>query len=262
MSRILRCTDVRGALRSRQRGFLLNPWRFGAASAGPSDALFASVVLLSHFKGSNGASAPAPVDVKGHAITMVGGIAYTTDFFKWPGSSLGWTSGGKYLSLASSSDWNCATGDFCDEAWVYPTSVSGSDHAVMARQASGTTGAAYQFRISSAGKLQGIFRPDGSSSATAITGATTVTINTWHHVAMSRSGGTVRLFLDGALDGSGAYAGSFDPAAARPLTVGMVDPGDGLGGQFAGYIDEVRRTKGAARYTAAFAVPTAPFPDA
>lgn len=36
MSRLLRSTDTRGALRSRQRGFLLNPYRFAGGGGGPT----------------------------------------------------------------------------------------------------------------------------------------------------------------------------------------------------------------------------------
>jgi len=39
-----------------------------------------------------------------------------------------------------------------------------------------------------------------------ITGTVTLTVDTWHHVRVCRSGDTVYLFLDGILAGSGAYS--------------------------------------------------------
>jgi Concanavalin A-like lectin/glucanases superfamily len=39
-----------------------------------------------------------------------------------------------------------------------------------------------------------------------ITGAVTLSVDTWHHIRVARSGNTVYLFLDGTLVGSGAYS--------------------------------------------------------
>ncbi|MBC8737357.1 LamG domain-containing protein [Paraburkholderia sp. UCT31] len=80
------------------------------------------------------------------------------------------------------------------------------------------------------------------------------TDNAFHHVAYSRAGSTGRLFVDGKLvataaDGANYQAGQFTIGAN---TFGIVV--DGF------YLDELRITKGVARYTSAFAAPTSAFP--
>jgi len=77
-----------------------------------------------------------------------------------------------------------------------------------------------------------------------------IAINTWHHYALTRSGITIRLFVDGIQRGSVATSESI-----RLARIGSV-----FGAGFVGHIDNFRVTKGIARYTANFTPPTAPFP--
>jgi YD repeat-containing protein len=65
----------------------------------------------------------------------------------------------------------------------------------------------------------------------------------------------VRLFIGGALVGTATFSDGAENTADT-LKIGV---GNDLSGGFNGYVDEVRITKGLARYTAAFAVPTSPF---
>ena len=88
-----------------------------------------------------------------------------------------------------------------------------------------------------------------------------ISFNAWHHIAFVRSGMNFYLFLDGIktdLDaiyaGSGGTAGDF-------LWVGASYNSNIQSTWFNGYLDEMRITKGIARYTANFLPPTGPFSD-
>ncbi len=59
----------------------------------------------------------------------------------------------------------------------------------------------------------------------------------WHHVAATRSGDTVTLYIDGAVSGTGSMDGAFGNNA-YPLRIG--DSGEDLSAVFHGYLDEVR----------------------
>jgi hypothetical protein len=83
-----------------------------------------------------------------------------------------------------------------------------------------------------------------------------VTASAWHHVAATRSGNTVRVFLDGTEDASATFSNG--TAASSALVIGaFADGTEALNG----WMDEIRITKGLARYTANFTPPTEAFPD-
>jgi hypothetical protein len=78
--------------------------------------------------------------------------------------------------------------------------------------------------------------------------------NTWYHIAAQYDGTTRRIFVNGVQRATDTTT-SVNIAATDRVTVGAQD-----GGSFeiAGYIDDLRITKGQARYTSAgFTPPTA-----
>ncbi|MNL45546.1 hypothetical protein D3C87_1682020 [compost metagenome] len=72
---------------------------------------------------------------------------------------------------------------------------------------------------------------------------------------MTRSGDVYRYFIDGVLQATTTASGNMDNGAAISYAIGTRN------GTFKGYIDELRITKGVARYTTNFTVPTLPFPN-
>ena len=87
------------------------------------------------------------------------------------------------------------------------------------------------------------------------------TINTgqWYHVALSRSGTSSKLFIDGTQAGN-TYSDS-NNYVAGPLSLGTYKwPTPSTANMLNGYIDEVRISE-TARYTSNFTAPSAPFPD-
>jgi hypothetical protein len=86
-----------------------------------------------------------------------------------------------------------------------------------------------------------------------ITSTTLVSQNTWTHIAVSRSNGTTRLFVNGTVQGTTYTDANAYPA--RPIVIGSGYSGD-PGTPTSGYIDEVRISRGVSRYSATF-TPTA-----
>ena len=79
------------------------------------------------------------------------------------------------------------------------------------------------------------------------------TANTWYHIAVTRSGTTVRQFVDGVQLGSNV-------TSSASFANGPIQIGSGGAGALNGYIDDLRITRGYARYTANFTPPTSAFP--
>jgi hypothetical protein len=145
------------------------------------------------------------------------------------------------------------TGDFTVECWAYFNSLSGTPSLIDFRP-SGTNGA-YVFVYANGSSSINLF----VSSAIRITGTIALSTATWYHVALTRSGTSTKLFVNGTQVGS-TYTDStsYLGATGRPI-IGA--NGANLADNLNGYIDDLRITKGIARYTAAFTPPTEALPD-
>jgi hypothetical protein len=98
-----------------------------------------------------------------------------------------------------------------------------------------------------------------TDSADRITGGALST-GQWYHIALARSGTSTKMFIDGVQTGS-TYTDTNNYGASNPLIVGdYQSPPSGLS-TLNGYIDDLRITKGVARYTTTFTPPTAAFFD-
>ncbi len=80
-------------------------------------------------------------------------------------------------------------------------------------------------------------------------------VNTWYHVAFSRSGTNLRVFMDGSQIGS-TFTDSVNYNTATQLYVGKMSVGHP---PLEGNLDEVRISKGVARWTSNFTPPTGPY---
>jgi len=135
------------------------------------------------------------------------------------------------------------TGDFTVEAWIYPESLSGYNSVVADNQ--------YQ---SSSPTNAWCFYLNGSSLAPWKSGSNifsggTLSLNTWAHIAWTRSSGTMYLFKDGTQVATTTETLSFNH--------GDIIVGSNVGNyHFDGYIEDLRITKGLARYTGNFTVPS------
>lgn len=186
-------------------------------------------------------------DVKGHAVTLNGNASRSAAQSKFGGYSAYLDGTGDYITVPSGSDFAFGTGDFTVEFWFMQT-VAGNPFLIDCRPTSSTNGA-YVTTYINAGTV--VFF---TNSAARIT-SSAITTGAWYHVAVCRSGTSTRLFLNGTQTGS-TYT---DPTnyIASPVNIGA--SGNGLF-PLTGYFDDIRITKGVARYTANFTPPAAAFP--
>lgn len=223
-----------------------------ARAATIRDGSFASVSLLLHMDGTHGSTTFTDHSPTPKTMTAVGGGALSTAQAKFGTASGLFAVTGDRVSTPSDAAFLFGTGDWTAEAWVYVTAYSTSGQIVGMHRYG--TDNSWIMMVTAAGKLEAY---NGASSAA--TGTTTVTLNAWHHVAVCRASGTRRLFLDGGLEASGSDSYNY-ASYTQALTIGCDATGN-ANAQFQGYIDDVRVTKGVARYAAAFTVPSAAFPN-
>lgn len=165
----------------------------------------------------------------------------------WSASVLGgsgyFDGSGDSLTIADNVALQLGSGDFCIEWWMYPTGAGGNP--IMWGEGSGGGGNYFNihYNISGNGKIQ-VFIDALSGSAVMESGV--LSANTWTHVAVTRSGSTFRLFINGTEVATYSNAGSVN---SGPLNIGS---------SYAGYISDSRTVKGSAVYTSNFTPPTAP----
>lgn len=154
-----------------------------------------------------------------------------------------------YLSIPNHSGFDLSSGNFTIEAWIYmPFSVS---DAILCTNQHPTENSGWTFKVLGNRKLA--FQMFGSTNYT-FSSIRRIVANKWTHVAVTNSSNTVRLFVDGVESSRDTVTSGV--SSSRDLRIGL-NHNQKL--DFVGYMDELRITKGVARYTQSFAPPTAGF---
>jgi hypothetical protein len=210
-------------------------------SAYTSDA---NTKLLLHFDGDE--------SYLGHEITFNGNPQMNATTTKFDGAYY-FDGTGDYLEIADSEDWNFGTGDFTIDFWIWRDGAQSSVAGIV-QQWTGTDGKrAWQLKFSGDNYLTAFISDDGLyDAAENITDSVALADQTWIHVALVRVGSTVTLYKDGNSVGT-----------LEQDTVFNVDQVVWVGRNgaiyFKGYLDELRVSKGIARWTENFTPPTEPY---
>ena len=222
------------------------------ATAQTQDPYFSNVKFLSSFDGDDGDTTTSGLDESSSDLDLTynSGDELSTTQKKFGTTSL-------YVAdnviISSSDGFNMGTGEFTIEGWYYFTSFSNSFSLWDQWNGSATGAGNSQMWMShaTAGKVKWYY--DGSS---LLQSNTTMSTGQWYHIAFVRESGTLKMYFNGALD---ANTQSFSGQFGKTGTVYLGDQHAGGGGAPQYFLDELRVTKGTARYTAAFAAPTAAF---
>lgn len=236
----------------RDTGAFLGKTRSSGGSA--VDPHFDKVSLLLHMDGADGSTTFTDSSSNPKTVTPSGNAKISTAQSKSGGASAYFDGAGSYLVLADSVDWATGAENFTVEFFVYNQNNSGQSF-ILGQQHSNYYG---PFRIENfSGNYNILISSDGHSWAggTATFAAPAAT-NVWDHLALVRSGDIYTLYVNGIAKGSRTVGGAIHDSSAAMFIGGSPYTAD-----IDGYIDEVRITKGVARYTANFTPPDAPFPD-
>jgi hypothetical protein len=134
------------------------------------------------------------------------------------------------------------TGDFTIEAWVYPTGRNANSGSTIVGCQTSNTVADWYWKVDPSGFLY--FQISGSNTG-AVTSTSTVALNTWTYVSITRTNGIVAQRINGTLAGSTTtYTTSISNSIG--LVIGGTTSASSQGA-FLGYIADLRITKGYAR---------------
>ena len=218
----------------------------------PSDPYINNVSLLLHMNGLSGSQTFTDSSNNNFTLSAFGNTQISTAQKKFNNSSSFFDGTGDYLEAPLNSAFDFGTGDFAIEFWAYPTKATFG--TCIARWSSGGNNAFF-ISIDTTG---GISVYINDATPVKITGGTIVT-NEWQHIALTRQGASVKAFINGVQAGSTFNIGTAAiNSSTNKLRIGYDHFGNPF---FQGYIDEVRVTKGVARYTSNFTPPTSPFPN-
>ena len=206
---------------------------------------------LLHFNGPDGSI--NIIDELGRTWTRVGDVQIDTDQSRFDGASCLFDGTGDYLLGDGDSAQSFGTGDFTIDFWIRFANVVAGSMLI------------YDERRNTATEVHPTIYFNGTNFVYYIMGAggviistTSPQVNTWYHIAIVRSSGITRMFINGANEGA-AYT---DPNNYLLYTNRPILGADGASegsAPFHGWIDELRISKGIARWTSNFFPPTYPY---
>jgi hypothetical protein len=224
---------------------------------GNADPNWNDVVLL--LQPVTGATSIEDLSKSNHSVTN-NGVTLDSSNEKWTGapSMLFEASNSDYLQLSDSSDWDLLNYDFTIEMFAYFASLSNNARQPFVTHYQDSSNQ-YCFQINNdSGNGLTFFEEDGGSITDIVVEGSNRTspVGSWVHLALTRSGNTFHIFVDGTLTASvtstisiGDFSGALEVGRRAETT-----------SYFDGNMTSLRITKGVARYTSAFIPPTRPFP--
>lgn len=211
--------------------------------------------LLLNMNGADNGTTFTDTSPYKNSISVFGNAKTSIVQSKFGGSSALYDGNGDYLSTIPNV-MSFGTEDFTIEAWIRLNSMPTSDawptnyssHMVIVTVGTPSLGDGFGLLV---GTTRLILQ---SNDSQIIYGTHNMIINTWYHVAATRRGDIFRLFVDGVIIATGtssAYLGTGSTTYIGSET--------GQGAWFNGYMNDLRITRGLARYTQSFVPPTSQF---
>ena len=214
------------------------------------DQYYPSCSLLLHCDGTNGSTTFTDNSPSPKTVTAYNGAAISTAQSKFGGASGLFDGTNDYLVTPTTSAFTFGTSDFTIELGIYQTVSSVSAYKVLVGD--NVYGSVGGWQLYSYNNQLNLWK--GGTEIISPSG--TLTLNSWNHVVWSRASGNNRIFINGTQVGSTVSDSTNYTSTA--IYIGAAKDGYGY---YAGYIDEIRITKGVARYTGNFTPQTSAFPN-
>lgn len=231
---------------------LLRPVNLPIAPVGP-DPFINNVSLLLHMDGANESTNFIDSSINNFSVSRFGNTQILQSIKKF-GSGAGYFDGiGDYLDLpVNAIQFN--SDDFTIEFWINPTRAG--SHTCIANWNCSNLTTIFFAVDTSAGAVVYL-----NGTGPYIVGGT-IAANQWQHVALVRQGSNMRAYINGVQAGSTYNIGNTPiNTIVDNIRIGRDTASFNCNAPLEGYIDELRITKGVARYTSNFTPPGSAFPD-
>ena len=218
---------------------------------------FNKVSLLLPFDGSDTATSTSDESDNSHTITFAGTAQLDTAQKKFGTASLLLDGDSDYIQVADHDSFDFGAGDFTAECWIRFAALG--NNTIFSHWANGTASSMsyYLTYFNSSGILRLGYYLGGNLDTSYSWSPST---GTWYHIALERSGTTLKVYIDGTSVISVSASTTALRDSEDPLRVGVFNDGSTgsttLEWYFNGHIDDLRITKGIARYGTNFTPPT------
>ena len=212
----------------------------GAARRTEEDPYWNNVSLLLRGDGPDGSTNIVDSSSYEHAVSVYGDAQVDTAFKRYGTGSLLFDGTGDYLITADHPSLDFDTGAFTIEFWFYTNKTTRQDPLSRYQSPHG-----WGIGLSVSQTRDVLFYR--YNSIVVSTPQNSWSVNTWTHVAVVRSGTTLRIYVDGSELASGTEVNSLNATIGVHVGIAanLTLPCDA-------HLDNIRITKGVARYTSNF----------
>lgn len=228
---------------------IINPYRF---VLGGNDAY---TKLLLHFNGADESTTFTDSSASAHEDTANGDAQLDTAQKKFGTASGLFDGTGDFVDFADHSDFEMGGGDFTIDFWFRPTNTSAGLRHLVGKYTFGVYSPWFIYQEGTSVKLYASSNGSGFDVAVARTIATGISADTWYHIAYVRNGTTYTTYKDGVQSDTFENASTLYDSA-MPVRIGA---SSSTQQGYLGHIDELRISKGIARWTSNFTPPTSEY---
>lgn len=222
-----------------------------------NDPYWSNVSLLMHMDGVNNGT--VFYDEKNNTITVNGNAKTSSTQSKFGITSSYYPDTTSYIKASANSVFDLYGVQSTIEGWIYPvrnyTGAQNGFRNIIAKRVPGTLTSSYHVQLWYNSNKIGFY-----NGSTSYLSNSSISLNTWSHFAIVNNGSDLLIFINGSLDSTHIGA-SFGANNSADLYIGSFYDDAATWDYFGGYIDEIRITKGVARYSSSFSVPSSPFPE-
>ena len=195
------------------------------------------------------------IDQSGRNNLITVGANISTSVYKYGTGSMSFSGSGQYLQRISppATLYAWSPGSYTIEYWIYANAFTqggnvGGDPVIVGNMSATGTGNYWSFGPISNGTVK-FYYYSGSIQAFATT--STLSTGQWYHLAFVNNAGALAIYINGVSSATSTISGTPVTGSDIPFTIGSAN-----NASFNGYIDDLRITKGYARYTANFSPPS------
>jgi hypothetical protein len=211
---------------------------------------------LLHMDGSDAST--TFTDESGKTWTRSGNAQIDTAQYVFGGASGLFDGTGDCIGTPDNADFDIGAGDFTFDFRIRFAAIGGAGSVhLLLEQNDSASQRGYGLGLLDGTTLYFFWTTDGTGGTFAtVTASWSPSINIWYHIAVTRSGTSLRFFINGTQIGSTGTISATIFNSNQPFEIA----GGLLSSNYTnGWIDEFRFSKGIARWTSNFTPPTAPY---